>query len=115
MKARRLIITAIVAGFMLVGLSAWALGSQCDQCDQCPNKSAPGKTEGQKADKPASTAPMAFDKAPAVGTKATCPVTKEEFTVTKDTPRSEYKGKHYVFCCAGCKKPFDTDPEKYLK
>ena len=27
----------------------------------------------------------------------------------------EYKGKTYYFCAAGCKKTFDTEPEKYLK
>jgi len=28
---------------------------------------------------------------------------------------SEYKGKTYYFCAVGCKKAFDTEPEKYLK
>ncbi len=27
---------------------------------------------------------------------------------------SEYKGKTYYFCSAGCKRAFDKDPEKYL-
>ncbi len=27
---------------------------------------------------------------------------------------SEYQGKTYYFCSLGCKKAFDTDPEKYL-
>lgn len=27
---------------------------------------------------------------------------------------SEYRGKTYYFCAAGCKKAFDADPEKYL-
>lgn len=27
---------------------------------------------------------------------------------------SEYKGKKYYFCAPGCKKAFDTTPEKYL-
>ena len=27
---------------------------------------------------------------------------------------SEYKGKKYYFCAAGCKKAFDQNPEKYL-
>ena len=27
---------------------------------------------------------------------------------------SEYKGKTYYFCAPGCKKSFDSDPEKYL-
>ena len=28
--------------------------------------------------------------------------------------KSEYKGKTYYFCAAGCKVAFDTDPQKYL-
>ncbi len=27
--------------------------------------------------------------------------------------KSEYKGKTYYFCASGCKKVFDSDPEKY--
>jgi len=27
---------------------------------------------------------------------------------------SEYKGKRYYFCAAGCKKAFDSDPGKYV-
>lgn len=63
----------------------------------------------------AKPAPKSFDKPPAVGTKATCPVMVDEFTVKKDTPRSEYKGRHYVFCCPACKPKFDANPEKYAK
>ena len=28
--------------------------------------------------------------------------------------RSEYKGRTYYFCAPGCKKAFDSEPEKYL-
>ena len=28
---------------------------------------------------------------------------------------SEYKGKTYYFCAAGCKRAFDGNPEKYLE
>lgn len=28
---------------------------------------------------------------------------------------SEYKGKKYFFCAAGCKKAFDEEPMKYVK
>jgi YHS domain-containing protein len=28
--------------------------------------------------------------------------------------KSDYKGKTYYFCMAGCKVNFDGDPEKYL-
>jgi YHS domain-containing protein len=27
---------------------------------------------------------------------------------------TEYKGKTYYFCTPGCKKKFETDPERYL-
>jgi YHS domain-containing protein len=63
----------------------------------------------------ATGAKNGFDKKPAVGTKATCPVTGNEFTVSKDTQFSQYKGKYYAFCCPGCKPQFDKSPEKYLK
>lgn len=59
--------------------------------------------------------PSVFSSPPAVGTSVTCPVSGHVFTVDKDSPRSEYKGKHLVFCCMGCKPLFDADPEKYLK
>ena len=59
--------------------------------------------------------PVAFDAPPPVGTKAHCPVMGNDFTVSEGTARSEHKGKHYVFCCPGCKPGFDADPEKYLK
>jgi Cu+-exporting ATPase len=32
----------------------------------------------------------------------------------KAAASSEYKGKPYYFCCAGCKTKFESDPEKYL-
>ncbi len=41
-----------------------------------------------------------------LGKKATCPVTKENFTISKNTPAIEYKGEIYYFCCPGCIKKF---------
>ena len=63
----------------------------------------------------ATSAENGFDTKPAVGTKAKCPVSGKEFTVSKDTQFSKYKGKYYAFCCPGCKPQFDKNPEKYLK
>jgi YHS domain-containing protein len=63
----------------------------------------------------ATRAPMAFDERPAVGTRATCPVMKGEFVVSESTDSSEHAGKHYVFCCPGCKPRFDADPEKFIE
>lgn len=61
------------------------------------------------------SAQKSFDQPPAAGSQAICPVSGKEFVVKKDTQHSTYKGKHYAFCCAGCKPAFDADPEKYLK
>lgn len=62
----------------------------------------------------ATKPPVAFDSPPKVGTTARCPVMGNVFTVSVDTQRSQYKGKHVAFCCPGCKPKFDADPEKYL-
>lgn len=29
--------------------------------------------------------------------------------------RSEHKSHAYYFCCAGCKKSFDSDPAKFVR
>ena len=65
----------------------------------------------QPASQPA--APSAFDTPPPEGTAATCPVSGESFVVKADTPRAEHGGKHFVFCCAKCKKSFDEDPDSF--
>jgi YHS domain-containing protein len=67
------------------------------------------KTETKQA------APKVFSSPQKEGTKASCPVTGEEFTIAKDTVHAEYQGKHVYFCCGGCKKAFDKDPAKYTK
>ncbi len=72
-----------------------------------------GSLSAQKAIEE-TEAPMAFDQPPPIGTQATCPVMKEQFIVGEHTERSEHNGKHYVYCCPGCKAQFDASPESYL-
>lgn len=43
------------------------------------------------------------------------PVCGMEVDEATATAKSDYKGKIYHFCCAGCKERFDKNPEKYLK
>jgi YHS domain-containing protein len=50
----------------------------------------------------------------AVGDRTTCVISKEEFTVTAESPKAEYKGKTYYFCCPGCDGKFKADPAKYV-
>jgi YHS domain-containing protein len=47
--------------------------------------------------------------------KIICPVMGNEVKDPENAASSEYKGKTYYFCCAGCKPKFDADPEKYIK
>ena len=60
------------------------------------------------------TAPVSFDSPPPVGTRARCPVMGHDFVVTESTPRSEYNGRFYVFCCPACKPRFDANPNEFL-
>lgn len=50
-----------------------------------------------------------------VGDTAKCPVSGETFVVEASSPKTEYDGKTYFFCCGGCKKKFEAEPAKYLK
>ncbi len=60
--------------------------------------------------KPVHISPM-----PVGGAKmAIDPVCKMQVIETEAVATSEYKGKTYYFCAAGCKRAFDADPEKYL-
>lgn len=74
----------------------------------------PGTPSSSPAAAAAKAAPKAFDAPPPVGTRATCPVMGSEFVVSEQSERSSYKGKHYVFCCGGCKPQFDADPGKFV-
>jgi len=42
------------------------------------------------------------------------PVCKMEVNEEEAAATSEYKGNMYYFCAVGCKKTFDSNPEKYL-
>ncbi len=43
------------------------------------------------------------------------PVCKMSVDEDKAAATSEYKGKTYYFCAAGCKDAFEKEPEKYVK
>jgi YHS domain-containing protein len=123
MKNLKLACLLAVLGLVLIGfgtgqaLASGKLDKLTDSCGKakadCGCKDKPCDCAGAKAKKSTAKAPKVFDKPPKAGTKATCPVMGDEFTVKADSPRSEYKGKHYVFCCPGCKTKFDADPAKY--
>jgi YHS domain-containing protein len=66
----------------------------------------------------AAPAPASADLKPIgeakIGDKTNCPVSGEEFVVAESSPKVEHDGKTYYFCCPGCAKKFQADPQKYL-
>jgi len=57
---------------------------------------------------------FAQKKAP---TEIACPLMKDHKANIKEATGkklfSDYKGRRYYFCCAGCKPSFDKNPAKY--
>ena len=91
-------------------VAACILGFSLVACGEKAPANAPAA-----APSPASSS--ATFKAPGiatVGDKTTCLVSNEEFTVVAGSPKVDYKGKTYYFCCPGCDSKFKADPEKYL-
>lgn len=43
------------------------------------------------------------------------PVCKMTLSEEKAPEKTEYKGKTYYFCAAGCRERFEHEPEKYLE
>lgn len=44
-----------------------------------------------------------------------CPVTREKVIINGNTPKAEYNGKTYYFCCINCLEKFNKEPAKYSK
>jgi len=86
-------------------------------CGGAPTPHTPDATPGHGT--PATAAPAsAAAKAPGdakVGDPTKCPVSGEDFTVEATSPNVVVDGKTYYFCCNGCRKKFEADPQKYIK
>jgi YHS domain-containing protein len=103
-----------VLGVALFGCLVACGGNAADRpppaTPEAPSAQA-GEHHGQSA------TPGAPVKAPGeanVGDTTKCPVSGEEFVVEANSPKAEYKGKTYYFCCPGCDKKFESNPEKFL-
>lgn len=44
-----------------------------------------------------------------------CPVSGEKVVVNEATPKAEYNGKTYYFCCNNCLEKFNKEPAKYAQ
>ena len=49
-----------------------------------------------------------------VGDVSRCPVSGETFVISVDSPKVQYEGKTYYFCCVDCVAKFLASPRKYL-
>ncbi|HYX52462.1 MAG TPA: XdhC family protein [Candidatus Limnocylindrales bacterium] len=49
-----------------------------------------------------------------LNTEALDPICKMTVDTTKAKHKSEYHGKWFYFCCAGCKQKFEAQPEQYV-
>jgi YHS domain-containing protein len=76
------------------------------------NLAACGGAPNTPATQAAGPKPMGEAK---VGDKTACPISGEEFVITDQSPKVAYEGKTYYFCCSGCDKKFQENPQKYLK
>ena len=61
-----------------------------------------------------SAATKAAGPATELPPSAVCPVSKRSFKPAAGTPTSDYKDKTIYFCCGGCKKRFDANPDKVM-
>ncbi len=48
-----------------------------------------------------------------IGEVTKCAVSGEVFTVAEDSPKAEYNGGTYYFCCGGCVDKFKAEPTKF--
>jgi len=110
------ILTLLSSLLLAVGIAGCKSGGASEGAASAPAHHEHGEGHHEHtttATTAAVSAPSVFDAAPAVGAKATCPVSGEVFTVEADTDRAEHDGKHYVFCCSNCVDKFKADPSKF--
>lgn len=50
-----------------------------------------------------------------IGDITRCTVSGEAFRVTADHPSVDYQGQPVYFCCPGCIRRFQRNPEQYIQ
>jgi YHS domain-containing protein len=48
------------------------------------------------------------------GDVTVCPMSGEKFEVAESSPRFDYQGQSFVFCCPHCLEKVEAEPGKYL-
>jgi len=74
----------------------------CEQPKIQKQEEAPTKKPGAMVTQPGAQ----------VGDTTLCPVMKEKFTITEETPTFTHKGETIYVCCKGCVETLEDDPEE---
>jgi len=78
-------------------------------------KSCPMPESAEASEKKVdSSGPLVAPGMAKVGDRTTCLVSHETFVVQEDSPKADYQGKTYYFCCPHCPEAFQANPAKYL-
>lgn len=87
-------------------------GGGCGQMakEEAPTGCGCGSHDTGSADKP--VVPITQAK---LGDRTRCPVTNSVFVIKSDSPKTDFGGKTYHFCCDGCVSKFKQDPKQFLE
>lgn len=100
----------VIASALLLGCGASAPAPAAPSTPATPAASAAPASSAT----PATSSDLKAPGDAKIGDRTRCPVSGEEFTVTADSPHTDYQGKTYYFCCPHCPAKFQADPSKYL-
>ena len=99
-----LLIAVLFAGLLML--------NGCKESEPAPTETSMGTMQGHEGHDHAAMAEEAENQVVAAVEQKTCPIMegnpidKQYFT--------EYKGKKVYFCCPGCDKKFNANPEQYI-
>jgi YHS domain-containing protein len=128
----RKLLSSIAACALILSACATQRAAQTEEPEATPSEAAATATATAPAEAKAESCPMPEGaeaaEAPAtdsagpvvapglakVGDKTTCPVSKETFVVKADSPKAEYDGKTYYFCCPHCAEKFQANPAQFV-
>lgn len=98
---------------LVVLVALFAIGCGKKEGAEKAKQKEPPKAEQKEGEKKAEEAKKGI--ADLLGKTEIDPVCEMKVKVEEDTPHSLHDGKHYFFCCDGCRKAFDNAPETFLK
>lgn len=102
----------LVVGSVLMFSTACGAGSKTTTDDATPAESHHGEpTSGPET---SAEDVLPNDGTRQVGDITKCLVSGDVFRIADTHPKVEYEGGTYYFCCKGCVRDFNADPQKFL-